>query len=280
MGIGAPSGHLFKAAWRTGLAATGILSASPALAQHSDELRFCPNRPSLGSSACTTDQGHVQFEYSALDWQRDDTTQEREDQLVVADLLARIGIGEQTEVQVGWTAFGTDRVRQKGSGDVSHDSAIGDVRLAVRQNLRNPDGSGLSFGIEPFVILPVGRHPTGSGDWGAGAMVPVTYDLSPSLNLAFTGQTAALADEDGNGRHLNYSGIVGLGYQLSDTMTWTSEVSVERDDDPAGGETLVLAAQSIAWQPTKRTQLDLLAAAGLTQATSDIRIALGGAILF
>jgi hypothetical protein len=266
--------------WRTGLFAAPILFALPAAAQDGAELHFCPNRPSLGASACTTDPGHVQFEYSALDWQRDDNSAEREDQLVVADLLARIGIGPQTEVQIGWTAFGTTRLRDKATGDVTRDNAVGDVRLAVRQNLRNPDGAGLSFGIEPFVVLPLGGAPIGSGDWEAGAMVPVTHDLSPSLNLAFTGQVAALADEDGDGRHLNTSGIIGLGYQLSDAVTWTSEVSVERDDDPVGGETYVLAAQSLAWQPTSRTQLDLLAAAGLNHATPDIRLALGGAILF
>ncbi|WP_161792432.1 transporter [Croceibacterium mercuriale] len=269
-----------RQAWRAGLFAAGILWALPAAAQDGDELRFCPNRPSLGASACTTDPGHVQFEYSVLDWQRDDTADEREDQFIVADLLARIGVGPQTEVQIGWTAFGAQRVRQNGTREVSRDSAVGDVRLAVRQNLRNPAGDGLSFGIEPFVILPVGGAPIGGGDWGAGAMVPVTYDLTGSLNLAFTGQLAALADEDGDGRHLNASGIIGLGYQLSDAVTWTSEVSVERNDDPMEGATHVLAAQSLAWQPTKRTQLDLLAAAGLNHATPDIRVAIGGAILF
>ncbi|WP_121117373.1 transporter [Croceibacterium ferulae] len=276
MGIAA----IVRGAWRASILASATLCALPAAAQDSGDLRFCPNRPSLGASACTTDPGHVQFEVSALDWQRDDNAQEREDQLLVADLLARTGIGPQTEMQIGWTAFGTARLRDKPTGDVSRDNAVGDVRFAVRQNLRNPDGAGLSFGIEPFVVLPVGGAPIGSGDWEAGAMVPVTYDLSPSLNLAFTGQVAALADEDGDGRHLNTSGIIGLGCQLSDAVTWTSEVSMERDDDPVGDETYVLAAQSLAWQPTKRMQLDVLAAAGLNQATPDIRIALGGAILF
>ncbi|SEN32615.1 Putative MetA-pathway of phenol degradation [Sphingomonas gellani] len=270
-----------------GLVAATVVAASPALAQSGsgggsggDDPRFCPNRPSLGSSACTTEPGHVQFEYSALDWQRDDTADARDDQFIVADLLARIGIGPQTEVQVGWTAFGTDRERNKAAGGVTHTNGVGDVRLAVRQNLRNPGGDGLSFGIEPFVILPLGRQPIGDGAWEGGAVIPVTYDLSKSLNLAFTGQVAALADEDGHGRHLNDSGIVGLGYQVSEQVTLTSEVSVERDDDPMGGETHVLAAESIAFKPTRRTQLDLLAAAGLNHSTPDIRLAFGGAILF
>lgn len=262
------------------LAAGFFAAASPALAQGSDDPRFCPNRPSLGSSTCTTEPGHVQVELSAFDWQRDDNRTDRDDQVLVGDLLARVGIGPQTEFQIGWTAFGADRDRRKGAGGISRVNGVGDVRLAVRQNLRNPGGDGLSFGIEPFVILPLGPQPIGDGDWEMGAVIPVTYDLSKSVNFAFTGQVAALADEDGRGRHLNYSGIIGLGYKLSDQVTWVSELSLERDDDPAGGETHILAAQSIAWQPTKRTQLDLLAAAGLNRTTPDIRIALGGAIVF
>ncbi|WP_169715705.1 transporter [Sphingomonas mucosissima] len=272
------------------LTTAGVLAASPALAEDSarsmggasdsPDLRFCPNRPSLGSSACTTNPGHVQFEYSLVDWQRESNALEREDQLIIADLLARIGIGKQTEVQIGWTAFGTDRERRKGSGRVSQINAIGDVRLAVRRNLRNPDGDGLSFGVEPFAILPLGRQPIGSGDWGAGVEVPITYDLSESVNLAFTGRVAALTDEDGQGRHRNYSGVVGLSYNVSDAITLASEVSVEEDNDPMGSETHVLAAHSASLQMTRRTQLDLIFAAGLTKATPDLRFALGGSILF
>lgn len=282
--------------WLVRLLAISALAATPALAQDGGELRFCPNRPSLGASACTTNPGHVQFEYSAVDWQRDGRAREREDQVIVADLLARIGIGEQTEIQIGWTAFGTDRTERRGSdagsgpgsgggsgagsSSVSRVSSIGDVRLALRQNIRNPAGDGLSFGIEPFVIIPLGRQPISSGDWGAGAMVPITVDLSPSITLSFTGQVAALADEDGRGRHANYNGILGLGYEIADAVTLASEVSVERDHDPMGHETHLVAAQSLAWQVTKRTQLDVLVAAGLTRTTPDVRLALGGAILF
>lgn len=266
--------------WLARLLALSALAATPALAQEGRELRFCPNRPSLGASACTTDPGHVQFEYSAIDWQRDSTARDREDQVIVADLLARIGIGAQTEIQIGWTAFGTDREQRRRSGRVSRVNTIGDVRLALRQNIRNPDGEGLSFGIEPFVILPLGRQPISSGDWGAGAVLPVSYDLSPTINLSFTGQVAALGDEDGRGRHANYSGIVGLSYEIADAVTLASEVSLERDQDPMGHETHLLAAQSVAWQVTKRTQLDVLVAAGLTRTTPDVRLALGGAILF
>jgi hypothetical protein len=262
---------------RFAVAALLTAIAAPAFAQDADP-RFCPTRPSLGSSACTTEPGKVQLEMSALDWQRDDTADQREDQLLAGDLLARFGVGPSTEVQVGWTAFGHVRTRDKLTGAVSTADGVGDVTLALRQNFQHPDGKGLSFGIQPQVTLPVGH--SGAGDWAAGVVLPVSYDLSDKLNLQFTGEGDAAVDEDGDGRHLAYSGIWGLAYQLSDKVTTTAELSLERDNDPVGHETHSLAALSFAYQPRKTLQFDVLAVAGLNRTSPDVRLVTGGAILF
>jgi len=264
---------------RIALTLVALAVATPALAQD-DEPRFCPNRPSLGSSACTTEPGRVQFEFSAFDWQLDDTADQREDQVVAADLLARIGLGPTTEVQVGWTAFGHVRTRDKATGGIDTVNGTGDVTLALRQNFRNPDGKGLSFGIQPQVTLPVGSRDVGDGDWSAGVLLPVTYDLSDKLNLQFTGEADAAANEDGNGQHLAYSGIWGLGYDISDKLTAVAELSLERDNDPAGHQSHSLAALSLAYTPRKTLQLDVLAVAGLNRTSPDVRLVTGGAVLF
>jgi len=264
---------------RLAFSALGLLAATPVAAQQGDP-RFCPTRPSLGASACTTEPGQVQFEYSAFDWQLDDTEDEREDRVLAADLLARIGVSPSTEVQVGWTAFGHVRTRDKTTGAVDVANGVGDVTLALRQNLRNPDGSGLSFGIQPQVSLPVGHSGVGAGDWGAGVVLPVSYDLNDKLNLQFTGEGDAAVDQDGDGRHFAYSGIVGLGYDVSDKFTATAELSLERDNDPEGHETHSLAALSLAFQPRKTVQFDVLAVAGLNRTSPDVRLVTGGAILF
>ena len=261
------------------LASIALAAATPAWAQ-GDEPRFCPNRPSLGSSGCTTEPGRVQFEYSALDWQLDDTADQREDQVVAADLLARIGVGPTTEVQVGWTAFGHVLTRDKMTGGIDTVDGTGDVTLALRQNLRHPDGEGFSFGIQPQVTLPVGSRSVGGGGWAAGVLLPVTYDLSDKLNLQFTGEADAAANDDGDGQHFAYSGIWGLGYDISDKLTATAELSLERDDDPAGHETHSLAAMSLAFKPRKTLQLDVLAVAGLNHTSPDVRLVTGGAVLF
>ncbi len=259
-------------------AGAALLAASTARA--GDDPEFCPTRPNLGGSSCTTKPGHVQAEASFVDWQRDNSASERDDRILAADLLVRVGIASRTEVQLGWTGYGHDRTRDKASSAVDTVRGTGDVRLGVRQGLVGGEGKALATGIEAFVTVPTGKSPIGDGAWSAGASVPVEYDLSETVTLAFTGEADAAANESGRGRHLAYSGIATLEYKLSEQVTTTAEVSLERDNDPDGHKTHALAALSAAWQPTKVLQLDVLAVAGLNHHSPDMRLVLGGAVMF
>ena len=111
-------------------------------------------------------------------------------------------------------------------------------------------------------------------------MVPVQYGLTKDLALQFTGEAQAAVNESGSGRHLAYSGIWGVDYQVSKAFDLTGEVMLERDRDPSGHETHALAAAAVAWRPTGRTQLDVQAVAGLNRTSPDIRLTFGGAVLF
>lgn len=258
------------------LAALALLAAAPAWAQ---EARFCPNRPDLADTGCTVEPGRVLVELSGIDWQRSDRRGEREDQVVAGDLLARVGIADHAEVQLGWTAYGHVRTRDR-AGRVQVESGVGDLRLGVRRNLLNPDGEDLSVALEPFVVLPTGGAAIGDGDWSAGVALPLNYALTEGWTLNFTGQAAGAADEDRSGRHLSLTGILGLTHDLSDAVSLSGEVSIDREDDPDDPRTETVAAASIAWQPRNRLQLDLLAVAGLSRAAPDLRLVAGGAILF
>lgn len=245
-----------------------------------DGPRFCPTRPSLGESGCTTEPGHVHVEASAVDWERDDGPDQRQDTVLAGDLVLRIGVSDSAELQLAWTPFGHVRVRDKTSGAISHADRVGDVRVGIRQNLRHPDGKGLSIAVEPSVLLPVGRAPVGARTWGAGLVVPVTFDLSDKLNLQLTNEIDAEPNEDGSGRHLRVNEVVGLGYDLSDQLTAVAELQLTRDNEPGDHTTQLLAAGSLAWQPRPRLQLDVLVGAGLNRDAADVRVLTGGAVLF
>jgi hypothetical protein len=253
------------------IAALG-LATTPARAE--DLRDFCPDRPGLGTPACTIDPGHFDFELGLADWTLDKSSDSRIDTFEAGQVLVRVGLNESLEAQIGWTAFGHVRTRDRSTGAVDHVSGIGDVTLALRQNLANPDGSGFSLALMPFATLPTGNSAIGAGDGSAGLLVPLSFDLGENVQLGLTGRAEAVADEDRDGRHLAYGAVAGLSVPLSDAVGATFEIAASRDEDPAGHSTEWLAGISAGWMAKDDLQLDAGANLGLRGAP-DVQLYLG-----
>ncbi|MBD8620281.1 transporter [Sphingomonas sp. CFBP 13728] len=252
------------------LVSIAALYATGASAQ---EREYCPERPGIDTPACTMAPGKISVETAIADWTRDDKPGSREDNILFGDTLVRVGLSDTIEARVGWTPFGHDRMRDDTGVDTVN--GIGDVSLGLKANLHDPDGSGFSVAVLPFVTLPVGRSSIGAGDWGTGFLVPVTYELSDTLSLDLTPEIDAAVDQDGNGRHLAYSAAAGLAYKLNKDFTLTGEMQALRDDDPEGHATQTVAALSLAWAASEDLQFDVLGAAGLNDHTPDARVYAG-----
>src|SRR3954463_629551 len=207
---------------------SAIAAALPLLlfagAANAEGLRdLCPDRPGLGTPACTMDPGHVQFELGLGDWTLTRQGGDREDDFATGDLLVRYGLTSSLEMQVGWTAY--THVRTRSGNIVARNGGAGDVFIALRQNLHDPDGSGFSAALMPYATLPTGSDGIGAGDWGGGLIVPMSYELPGGVFLGFTARADAAVDEDGDGRHFAYSGIIGLDIPITDALGATVELS-------------------------------------------------------
>uniref|UniRef100_UPI0035CC0C3D transporter n=1 Tax=uncultured Sphingomonas sp. TaxID=158754 RepID=UPI0035CC0C3D len=253
-------------------AALTLLVAAPAQAADRD---YCPTRPGLGTTPCTISPGRVSVETALTDWTLDNQPDQRADTVLIGDTLARLGLTDGLEAQFGWTPYGHVRTRDKTTGMVDSTGRVGDVKLALKANLLNPDGKTLSIAVQPFVTLPVGRAPVGAGDWGGGVVVPVTYDLNDTLNLAATSEIDAAVNQSGQGRHLAYSEVLGLGIKLSKQLTGTLEAQVLRDEDPADTTTQALASASLALMANDDLQFDVGGVAGLNRDASDVELYVG-----
>nr|WP_250890751.1 transporter [Sphingobium nicotianae] len=256
------------------------LLAASGLARSEDLRDLCADRPGLGTPACTVDKGHAVLELGLADWTRDDRGPVRTDTLITGDTLLRYGVTGDTEVQIGWTALGHVRVRDASAGAIDRATAAGDVTLALRHNLHNPDGSGLSVALMPYASLPVGRSPVGRGDWGAGLIVPLSFDLGHGLALAATPRIDAVVNGDGRGRHLGYGSVAGLQIDLADHLSLAEEVSLYRDEDPDGHTTQALDGLALAWQAGKNSQWDLGGVLGLNRDSPDVALSIGYAARF
>ncbi|MGX5729422.1 transporter [Pseudoxanthomonas beigongshangi] len=258
------------------LAAMGLASTSALAAEARD---LCPDRPGLGTPACTVERGSAVFEIGLADWTGDRQSGLRSEQFLFGDALLRYGLTDTLEAQLGWTAFGRVRERDTRTGTTGRASRFGDISLALRRNLRNPDGNGFSLALMPYVNLPSGRAPVGAEDWSAGLRLPMSFELG-AVSLGFTPQVEAAVDDDGDGRHLSYGSVAGLGFGVSDTVSGSFEVSLTRDRDPEGHATEALAGLSFGWQPGEDAQWDAGINAGLNEDSPDLQIYLGYAKRF
>jgi Putative MetA-pathway of phenol degradation len=231
---------------------------------------FCPDRPGLGTPPCTIDRGRFAVESGLVDWTHDDG----EDDIAAGDLLVRYGLTDRLEMQIGWTAYMHVRTPSDSVG------GAGDAFVALRQNLHNPDGSSFSVAVMPYATLPTASNGVGAGDWGAGVLLPVSYELPGQIELELTAEADAAVDEDGDGRHLAYGAILGLDVPVSNAAEATFELSAKRDRDPAGATTELLAGLSADWTPTENLQLDIGANAGLNRDSPDLELYIGVARRF
>lgn len=251
---------------------------APAGAQllQSQPLRdLCADRPGLDTPPCTVDKGHLIMETGLVDWTHEKDADTRTDTVTAGDVLLRLGIAEDMEVQAGWTAFGHVRDRDLETGAITRGSGVGDLTLAIRRNLRNPDGSGFSAAVMPYVTLPTGGHAIGAGGTAFGLLLPLSFSLSKGLTLSLTPEADATVDEDRNGRHLAYGSVVGIGVDLTDSLTGTVEFQATRDNDPAGHVTEALASLSFGWQSGDNMQFDIGGVAGLNHDSPDAEIYAG-----
>lgn len=255
----------------------GVACAAAAPADAETLRDFCADAPGLGTPACTIDKGHVALELGAIDWTRDRDAGSREDTILSGDALFRYGVTDSLEVQFGWTAYG--HVRQRDAdGSIRKADGSGDVRLALRQNLAKPDGSGFSIALMPTISLPTGGSAIGAGDWTAGLLVPVSYELGDTLSLGVTAEIDDAADEGGSGHHLAYSGIVGLEASLTDRLSGAAELSAERDEEQKTTEWL--AGLSLAMMHGDSLQFGAGANLGLNHDAADLQLYLNVAKRF
>lgn len=262
-----------------------VMLAEPVVAQAqsdpaptSTHLReLCSERPGLTTATCTVDPGHIQAELGFGNWTLDRQADQREDRIDAGDILLRYGLGRTTEFQFGWIAYGHVRTRDYADGSLSTAQGIGDVTLAIKQNLRHPaEGKrGFAAAVMSSVTLAVEHDEFGAGDWSAGLVVPVSYKFNNTLSLAFSQEIDAAVDQDRSGRHLAYGAAAAVQVHLAETVRLFPELQFNRDDDPVKPATLSTASLSLDVRAQKMMQLDVQAVAGLNAMTPDVKPSFG-----
>ena len=256
------------AANRVGLVGfLGIAMMAWATGAQAQEARdLCANRPGRGSPPCVLDAGRVQVEVGLVDFTHDKQAGATSDTTLAGDLALRYGVTPTGEAELAWSPY--IHVRNSPGGGTS--IGYGDLTLAWRQSLMNPDGSGFSVAVEPFVVAPTGEAGFGAGAWQGGVVLPVSMALPQGFGLGLTPQVAVVRNQNHDGTHLDWTGVIGLSHSVG-PVSLGAEVYLDYNDDPAGHATTETFDLSAAWTPAalKDVQFDIGLNAGLNHQTPD-----------
>ena len=253
-----------------------LLLLAPELARADDAPDLCVNRPGIGTPPCTLPAGRVMVEVGAMEWDHTAAPGVRDDTLTLADSVARMGIGQSTEVQIGLGGWGHERSRT--GSVITNARGLGDATIGLRHGFGSEDDAKLA--VQAFVSLPVGRAPNGAGDWGAGLLMPIALPLPSGFSLALTPEIDAAVNGSGHGRHVAWGGVAGLSHSLGKALSLGAEVSAYRDEDPDGASTDSRVDVVSAWRAGRSLQIDLEFDLGVSRGAPDRALIVGFARQF
>jgi len=230
------------------------------------ERDFCAARPGQATPPCTLEPGRIMAEVGVADWIHEHDAAENADTVLLGEALVRAGLSQRAEIQLGWTPLGFVNRRDNANGNRSHHRSSGDLILAVQRGLGQINGPAA---VRLFVTVPTGSGALAAGDWGGGAMLPLSFNLSDRLEVDLTPEIDAAVNASGSGRHIAYGSVAGFGLDLHHHLSLAVDAALFRDRDPAGATSRANASTSLAWMAGRNIQLDVGVVAGLNGATPD-----------
>jgi hypothetical protein len=229
-----------------------------------DQLRaFSTDRPNKSNSPYTVDAGHFQYETDLFNYSYthlDGTTQRS---WTFADPVLKVGLTNQTDLELAIGGFSTVRTTTKGAGGNTI-SGFGDVTTRLKVNLFGNDGGDAALAVIPYVKAPTAKAGLGNGQVEGGIIAPLSLTLPHDFSLVLETELDLLKNGDDNGKHSNFVNLANLSRPLTETLTGSVELysSVATD---AHSPNLYTVDLSLAWAVTPTLQLDTACYIGLNR---------------
>lgn len=256
--------------------AGAMLAVSAAGAAEGQEAPICTDRPAKANAVCTVPAGRVQIESTGIGWSLTDVGSTRAELLTIGASVAKIGLGDRSDLQIGFTPYAELTVRDRARSRVS---GVGDVVLRYKHRLTGAEAP-VQLSLIPFVKLPTAADGLGNGRLEGGLAVPVSFALAGPVTMTLGPELDLLADADGQGRHLALVNLVNISAPIAPRVTLAGELWTNFNFDPAGTVEQASLDAALAYAVSDDLQLDLGANAGLTRDTPDLEVYAGVSLRF
>ncbi|MGQ0659728.1 transporter [Sphingosinicella sp.] len=252
--------------------AAASLALSMAGAAVAQDAPICTDRPARANAVCTVPSGRIQIETTVSGWSLTDAGGNRTELLTVASSVAKIGLTERSDVQIGITPFA--RLTNRRTGSIDQVSGFGDMLFRYKHRLTGDDAP-VQVAVIPFITLPTARRGLGNDRVEGGLAVPVSFRFAGPVTMTLGPELDLLADADGSGRHLALVNLVNLSLPIAPRWTAAAELWTNKNFDPAGTAEQATADVALAYSISDDLQLDFGGNVGLTADTPDLELYAG-----
>lgn len=252
--------------------ATFLLAFGMATAAEAQDSPICTDRPTKANAICTVPAGSIQLEASVLGWSLTEANGNRSELLTVASSVAKIGLSDRSDLQIGFTPLAG--LTSSGTGSRDRVSGFGDILVRYKHRLTANDAP-VQVAVLPFIKLPTARRGLGNGQVEGGVAVPISIALPGPATLTLGPELGLAADSDGRGRHPTLVNLVNLSLPIESRWTATAELWTNLNFDPAGMVEQASADGALAYTLSSDVQFDVGANVGLTAATPDLELYAG-----
>jgi len=159
------------------------------------------------------------------------------------------------------------RIEDKTTGTVEHQSGFGDITSRVKVNLAGNDGGFFALALIPFVKFPTAQNNLGNSACEGGVGIPYAFNV-PNWDVGF--QTTVSCDHNGigDGYHAEIDNSISIGHavigKLEYHVEFFSTVSTEQNSSWIG-----TFDTWFTYQASKNLCLDAGVYIGVTQSAND-----------
>jgi hypothetical protein len=241
------------------------------------EAPICTDRPTKANAVCTLPAGNVQIETSLLGLSRSGSGNTRAETVTLAATVARIGLTERSEVQIGVAP--SVRLTAGAAGAQQRVSGFGDLSVRYKHRI-SAESSAVQVAVLPFLKLPTARRGLGNGAVEGGVAVPVSFALAGPVTMTLGPELDLLADVDRQGHHVAVVNLVNLSLPVAQRLIVIGELWSNLNFEPSGTIRQASADVAAAFSLSNRMQLDAGVNVGLTRDTPALEAYAGISIRF
>ena len=230
------------------------------------------DRPDKTESAYTVDAGHFQFEMDlatyTYDRDRSGGGDVRIDAWALAPINLKVGLTNNTDLQVILDNYGRVRTRDQITGVTTRQEGFGDTTVRLKVNLWGNDGGPTALAMMPYVKFPTNRGGLGNNTVEGGVIFPFAAELPHGWSLGAQAELAFVDDDTDSSHDAVILNTITFGHdiigKLAGYVEFFSEASTRR-----GVPWIATVDVGFTYAVTEDIQLDWGINMGVTKAADD-----------